>query len=210
MNVRDITLGILRSEGDKYTNDPADPGGPTKDGVTLATMRGLGLDLNHDGTINALDVQLMTPDLAAQIFEKNYFVGPKINMLPDSLQANVYDMNVNAGSQSVKLLQEIVSYRIDAPLTIDGAIGPHTLGATFRAVAMDSYPGELNDVYVHARLKFYYGLVARNPAMRKYAITPNGQLGGWIIRAQQFFSPNATHISPIENRYYLDNPGQFV
>ena len=33
----DIIDGIIRREGSTYTNDPADPGGPTKYGITLAT-----------------------------------------------------------------------------------------------------------------------------------------------------------------------------
>jgi len=43
--IKDITKEILRAEGG-YVNDPDDPGGATNHGVTIHTMRRLGLDLN--------------------------------------------------------------------------------------------------------------------------------------------------------------------
>ena len=47
-NVRQIAEDILRREGG-YVNDPGDPGGATNFGVTVHTMRRLGLDLDGDG-----------------------------------------------------------------------------------------------------------------------------------------------------------------
>ena len=42
-SVKSIAAEIVRREGG-YVNDPDDPGGATKHGVTLGTLRGLGLD----------------------------------------------------------------------------------------------------------------------------------------------------------------------
>ena len=41
-NVRQIAQDIVAREGG-YVNDPADPGGPTKYGVTLGTLRALAV-----------------------------------------------------------------------------------------------------------------------------------------------------------------------
>ena len=43
-SVRQIADEIVAREGG-YVNDPDDPGGATKHGVTIHTMRRLGLDL---------------------------------------------------------------------------------------------------------------------------------------------------------------------
>ena len=67
LNVDKITDEIVRREGG-YVNDPDDPGGATKYGVTIHSMRRLGLDLNHDGQVNATDVKALTVEQAADIF----------------------------------------------------------------------------------------------------------------------------------------------
>jgi len=50
--VRQIAEEIVAREGG-YVNDPDDPGGATKYGVTIGTMRRLGLDLTGDGRVDA-------------------------------------------------------------------------------------------------------------------------------------------------------------
>ena len=47
-SVRQIAEEIVRREGG-FVSDPDDPGGATNHGVTIHTMRHLGLDLNQDG-----------------------------------------------------------------------------------------------------------------------------------------------------------------
>ena len=76
MGIDEITEEIIRREGG-YVNDPDDPGGATKYGVTLGTMQRLGLDINSDGRINSRDVRALTRAQAADIFKKQYFEAPK-------------------------------------------------------------------------------------------------------------------------------------
>ncbi|HBS98700.1 MAG TPA: peptidoglycan-binding protein, partial [Citreicella sp.] len=54
-DVRQLAEEIVAREGG-YVNDPADPGGATNHGVTVHTMRRLGLDLDCDGDVDAADV----------------------------------------------------------------------------------------------------------------------------------------------------------
>lgn len=49
--VRQIAQEILDREGG-YVNDPDDPGGATNFGVTIHTLRRLGLDLDRDGSVS--------------------------------------------------------------------------------------------------------------------------------------------------------------
>lgn len=67
-----IAAEIVAREGG-FVNDPDDPGGPTKHGVTLGTLRRLGLDLTGDGRIDIADVQRLTRADAQRIFIDHYF-----------------------------------------------------------------------------------------------------------------------------------------
>ena len=62
-DVRQIATEIVAREGG-YVNDPDDPGGATKYGVTIHTLRHLGLDLTEDGNISADDVRRLSQDQA--------------------------------------------------------------------------------------------------------------------------------------------------
>ncbi len=185
MDVRQIAEEIVAREGG-YVNDPDDPGGPTNHGVTIHTLRRLGLDLTRDGRIDARDVQALSRDQAVEIFLTHYFTGPGIGALPESLQPSVFDMYVNAGSNAVRLLQGLVT-EMGFPCDADGVIGPQTLRAVH--AAHDAAPGHIVDAYGIARRNYYYDLAERRPASRKYARRRDGGKGGWILRAETFIAP---------------------
>lgn len=183
--VRQIAEEIVRREGG-YVNDPDDPGGATNHGVTIHTMRRLGLDLNGDGRVTADDVRRLPRAQAVEIFIEHYFNAPGIAALPDALHASVFDMYVNAGANAVKILQRLFNQmRID--VHVDGVLGPQTIDAAITAYR--AAPNHLVDAYGIARRNYYYALADRRAASRKYARTRNGGKGGWITRAEEFISP---------------------
>ena len=183
-SVNEIAREIVAREGG-YVNDPDDPGGATNFGVTIHTMRRLGLDLNGDGKVTAQDVKKLTADKAVKIFVDHYFIKPKINELPTVLQPSVFDMYVNAGGNAVKILQRLfVDFGLD--VTIDGALGPQSIRASH--VAFEIAPRYLVDAYGIARRNYYYQLADRRQASRKYAKRRDGGKGGWIKRAEEFIS----------------------
>ena len=195
LSVRQIAQDIVAREGG-YVNDPDDPGGATNYGVTIHTMRRLGLDLDGDGRIDAADVRVLTRAHAVSIFVEHYFRRPKIDRLPVSLQASVFDMYVNAGANAVKILQRLLcDMRID--VATDGVIGPQTIAATKQALA--AAPDHLNDAYGIARRNYYYDLATRRPTSRKYARKRDGGKGGWITRAEEFIAPRF-HLSAAQHR----------
>ena len=53
-----LAAEIVAREGG-FVNDPDDPGGATKYGVTIGTLRRLGIDLNGDGRIDARDAAVL-------------------------------------------------------------------------------------------------------------------------------------------------------
>lgn len=192
--VQQIAMEIVAREGG-YVNDPDDPGGATKYGVTLATMQRIGLDLDGNGRINEADVKRLTRDKARDIFVEHYFKGPRIDELPPVLQASVFDMYVNAGANAVRILQRLLN-DMGQRIAIDGAVGPQTIEAAF--IAQSLAPNYLADAYGIARRNYYYALADRRPGSRKYAKRRDGGKGGWITRAEEFISPRY-HLTEAEH-----------
>ena len=184
-DVRAIAEEIVAREGG-YVNDPDDPGGATKHGVTIHTMRRLGLDLDGDGDVDAADVARIDRARAVDIFVRHYFHRVRVDRLPAALHATVFDMYVNAGANAVKVLQRLLT-GMGHPLAADGVIGPLTVAAA--RAAMAAAPEHLVDAYGIARRNYYYALADRRPASRKYARRRDGGKGGWITRAEAFMAP---------------------
>lgn len=192
-SVEEIAKEIVRREGG-FVDDPDDPGGATNWGVTIHTMRRLGLDLDGDGRVGPGDVRALSRERAVAIFIDHYFRGPGIDRLPAPLWPSVFDMYVNAGANAVKILQRLLT-RMGWPVQADGAIGPRTEAAA-RAAAR-SAPEHIVDAYGIARRNYYLRLADVRPASRKYARTRAGGKGGWIRRAEEFIAPSF-HLSASE------------
>ena len=182
--IEHITAAIISREGG-YVNDPDDPGGPTKYGVTLATAQQHSLDKDGDGRVTAEDVKRLTTTDAEHIFIHSYFRKPKIDKLPKALHATVFDMQVNAGANAIKILQRLLG-EFDQTVSVDGALGPQSIGAT--KATYKSAGLLFVDAYGIARRNYYLALGDAKPGLRKFARTRAGGKGGWIIRAEEFIS----------------------
>lgn len=190
--VRELAEEVVGREGG-YVNDPDDPGGATNYGVTIHTMRNLGLDLDRDGDVDARDVRMLSRDQAVDIFVRHYYERPRINLLPKDVQSSVFDMYVNAGSNAVKILQRVCR-KMGQEIAVDGGIGPKTAQAceeVIRSMRINGVrdPGrQFADMYAIARRNYYFAIGDRRAASRKYARTRAGTKGGWIKRAEEFMS----------------------
>ena len=193
--VREIAQAIVAREGG-FVDDRDDPGGATNFGVTIATMQRLGLDLDRDGRVTVADVRRLGRDQAVAIYVEHYFRRPGLEGLPAALQPSVFDMYVNAGDQAVRLLQRLLADLGEA-VSVDGRIGPATLGAAARMAG--PAPRHLVDLYGIARRDYYYRLGDQRPASRKYCRRRDGGKGGWIVRAEEFISP-ALRLTEAEHR----------
>ncbi|MCB1366000.1 MAG: peptidoglycan-binding protein [Rhodobacteraceae bacterium] len=183
--VEQIARQIVGREGG-FVDDPDDPGGATNHGVTLHTLRRLGLDLTGDGEVGIADLARLSPDRAADIFVTHYYERPRIAGMPAALRPPLFDMYVNAGANAVKILQRLLR-EMGFDVSVDGVIGPQTLAAAGRAAVPEEVA--LRDAYGVARRNYYFRLADRRPASRKYARTRQGGKGGWILRAESFLSP---------------------
>jgi lysozyme family protein len=183
-SIESIAAEIVRREGG-FVNDPDDPGGATNRGVTIGTMQRLGIDLTRDGKVDVADVRALSAEQAVDVYVRHYYREPKLNLLPAPLQPSVFDMQVNAGANAVRILQRLLA-AFGLPLKDDGVIGPITARSVARA--MNAAPDHLVDAYGIARRNYYYRLGDQRPASRKYARTRDGGKGGWILRAEEFVS----------------------
>lgn len=108
--------GVLRAEGG-YVDDPADPGGETKFGISKAAYP-------------ALDIAALTEDDARLIYRRDYWEACRCDLLPAPLDWLVFDAAVNQGVQAAgKMLQGAVG------VAVDGKIGPATVAAAKHADA---------------------------------------------------------------------------
>lgn len=194
-SVREIAEDIVAREGG-YVDDPADPGGATNFGVTIHTMRRLGLDLDGDGSVTSSDVRKLSRAQATDIMIQHYFEAPRIGDLPARIQPSVFDMYVNAGCNAVKILQRLLN-DMHIVVDVDGVIGPQTIQAAAQAelTAREQFV----DAYGIARRNYYYALGDRRPASRKFARRNDGGKSGWVLRAETFISPKY-HLSEDEHR----------
>jgi lysozyme family protein len=184
-SVRQIAEEIVGREGG-FVDDPDDPGGATKFGVTIHTMRRLGLDLDGDGAVGVADVRRLGRAQAVDIFVTHYYERPGVARLPAALQPSVFDMYVNAGRNAVTILQRLLG-QMGMEVAVDGLIGPQTAAAATEAARPD--PIALRDAYGVARRNYYFRIADARPASRKFARSRAGGKGGWILRAEEFISP---------------------
>lgn len=194
-SVRDLATEIVAREGG-FVDDPDDPGGATNHGVTIHTLRRLGLDITGDGQVDGADVRRLTRAQATEIYIDHYFRRPGLGALPEPVQPSVFDMYVNAGAHAVKILQRLCT-QMGFPCADDGIIGPETIRAAQRAY--EAAPDHFADAYGIARRNYYYALADARPASRKYARRRDGGKGGWITRAEEFIAPRY-HLTDAQHR----------
>jgi lysozyme family protein len=114
---RSLSL-VLKSEG-LWSDNPADPGGATMKGVTLANFRRY---VKADAT--KADLRAITDDQVATVYRRFYWDAVAGAELPDGVDYAVFDVAVNSGpARAAKYLQAV------AGVAQDGRIGPATLAA---------------------------------------------------------------------------------
>lgn len=117
---------VLRHEGG-YADHPADPGGATMMGITRRT-----LEAWRGAPVSESELRSLAGAEAAAIYRSGYWRGIAGDDLPAGLDLAMFDFAVNSGpGRAIRTLQAVLG------VTIDGRIGPETLGAARRGATPD-------------------------------------------------------------------------
>src|SRR5579862_2387533 len=109
---------VFKDEGG-YTNDAADPGGPTNWGITIFDAR-----MYWKPNATAADVKSMPKSVAEDIYRKHYANPIQYDSLPAGVDYAVLDYGINSGnSRAIRVLQSILN------VNQDGVVGPVTIAA---------------------------------------------------------------------------------
>lgn len=163
---------VLQREG-AWANDPRDT--PTHYGITQQTYSDW---IGRPASIE--DMKAITPEVAREIYRKNYLYGPKIAELPDQFRRQVFDWGVVSGpGNAIRILQETLN-RLGSYLKVDSTLGPDT-------IANAEYQGRrlgpaLNNALADAFEQNAREIVERQPRKR-YA------LESWLRRINSFRDP---------------------
>jgi len=165
MDAETIIDQIIRREGG-FVNHPADRGGPTKYGITQATLS----RWRRGEPVSPSDVEALTEDEARRIYRTLYITRPGFHMIEHApLRALVVDCGVHHGvRRAAEWLQEAAG----AP--VDGIVGPVTLKAVNGGDGHKLYRKVLA-----TRAGFYGWIIARDHAQAVFA-------KGWMKRLAEF------------------------
>ena len=116
---------VLAMEGG-WSNDPADPGGATNFGITIADYARYRGVLLNSSTAPGLEAELrgISPETVRAIYRASYWLAARCDLLPGAPAVMHFDAAVNHGvGRAARMLQEA------AGVAVDGAIGPVTIAA---------------------------------------------------------------------------------
>jgi lysozyme family protein len=141
MNITDTITSLIQREGG-YSNNPADKGGETTWGITVAVARAFG----YTGPMNA-----MTQQVARDIYAQRYWHAPRFSdvaIVSALVAEELLDTGVNMGpSVAGKFLQRALNVlnqgnKAYPNIAVDGAVGNMTIAALKAFLAVRGNAGE--------------------------------------------------------------------
>jgi len=150
---------LMRLEG-SYVNDPSDPGGETKFGISKSEYPDL-------------DIKNLTEEQAKEIYWRDYWLKarcPDLETIHPKLAIYHFDTAVNVGIKHAgEILQQAIN-RQGFRIAVDGIVGPVTI-----STAAKCRTGLLLRDYLLQRLLYYKGITDRRVALRRF-------FRGWVNR----------------------------
>ena len=172
-NALDLALDfVMRWEGG-FVDDPKDPGGATKYGISLRFLRSLSPDLgdvDQDGDIDAEDVYALTRDHAESLYFSEFWQKLRLSSLPPRIAICTMDAAVNLGKRRAVLILQNALIACGYPVVADGVLGPETIGA-----CLEADQSVLLREMLLSRIWHYAGIVRETPKFRRF-------LAGWLNR----------------------------
>ena len=157
-NIEKALKFVLQWEG-KFVNDPDDPGGATNFGVTINTLRALGIDIDGDKDIDVDDVRKIrmsndTPEMdsVVEIYREKYWNALDCDNLAWPIAMAAFDTAVNCGvGRAKRWLKESLAGELDK-----------------------SVENHLRE-FLNMRVVHYLKIIRNNPDLAKYK-------KGWLNR----------------------------
>lgn len=117
---------LYQYEGINYHNNPKDPGGATKYGITLRTWKST---VNKYATINT--IKSLTKEQAIDFYKLFFWDANNIGLIKDkSFQTALFLAEVNLGPyRPNKIAQHLANSLCDSHLVLDGKLGNNSINA---------------------------------------------------------------------------------
>ncbi len=143
---------LLKWEGG-FVDDPADPGGATNMGVTLATWRRVGYDKTGDGLITAADIKLLSPEDVGMVLQFFYWNRWKAGqILNQSVAEILVEWVWGSGRWGIIIPQQILG------ITPVGNVGPLTI-----ATLNQTDQAKFHATVYQSRVDFIDTIIKNNP-----------------------------------------------
>ena len=168
-----------------FVNDPADAGGATNKGVTIATWQNVGYDKDGDGDIDVLDLKLLSDaDVMNRVLKPHYWNRWKADQIHSQNVANILvDWVWCSGKHGIVIPQRVLG------VEPDGIVGNKTLSAVnfadpyklFEAL-FDDRVDFLNDITNASIAKFERKIGRKATEKELLEYTNKRFLKGWLNR----------------------------
>lgn len=144
-----------------YSNDPDDPGGETKWGISKRSYP-------H------LNIAALTLEEAKQIYWLDFWNRMLLNMILDNdIAEELFEQGVNLGRNQAVIHAQMAVGMVGRAVEVDGWIGPQTIGALNGIRADRKFP--LMKCLNGYQFMRYLTIVENNPKQKKFFV-------GWLRR----------------------------
>jgi len=156
--------------------------GGTNRGITLGYLQSIEEDVNSDGVIDILDIEVLSNTAISHMYFKDYWQPNKLNKITNQdIATRLFVAIVHTGQKSAITLMQLALCDCKYEVKIDGIIGPETLNAI-----NNTHPKKLLKAF-RVRLIAYYQRITKLRTKKIEAgedLTDfRDYLDGWVSRA---------------------------
>jgi len=148
-----------------YINDPDDPGGETKYGISRKSYPDL-------------DIESLTEEEARAIYRKDFWEALSLSEVTTlEIAGEIFDTAVNMGKHAAAVIAQKALKYLGEDLKVDGIMGPKTLAALNKWGEQD--PRALFVCLNGFQFLEYTAIISSRPALEQYG-------RGWTRRIQHY------------------------
>lgn len=150
-----------------FVNNPSDPGGATKYGITLTTFKRI------EPTATVQDIRNLDITKATAIYAQLFWDEYSIDKMPIDVQDVVFDSYVQYSPHTATSIIQKAVNQLGQNVSVDGCMGEGTIQAINSVDAK-----ALRSAILNQRKIYYQNLAASHPSQEQF-------LNGWLNRLEQ-------------------------